>query len=292
MTRSPSCAAGRDRAGTPYYAYALDSEGRLRGVVSVRQLFAAPSEKTVADVMTKSVVRVSERTDQEDVARLLARHNLVALRRCWNAAGLPRIQPPRDLDEDCRFPLDFVWLDEQLRVAEVLENAPPCHEATCAVYWASREASCVLELNAGTARQQGLVEGRDTPGHQALRVPPGSVRCWNARGTNRTETKAERRRRDTEPEVAGPAAKTTLTVTEVQRFLGKSKRSFYQLRCDTKQEFSAPFLLHGRDHWLMADVLDWIASRRRRDAIPGRTALACDERKDADPPARDRRRRR
>ena len=67
--------------------------------------------------------------------------------------------------------------------------------------------------------------------------------------------------------------KITLSVTDIQLFLGKSKRAFYLLRRDPKAQFPAPFVVQGRDHWLMRDLLDWIESRRRRDAIPGRTAL-------------------
>ena len=71
---------------------------------------------------------------------------------------------------------------------------------------------------------------------------------------------------------ADPASKTTLTVGDVQRFLGKSKRAFYLLRCDPTQGFPAPFVIQGRDHWLMRDLLGWIEARRRNDAIPGRAA--------------------
>jgi magnesium transporter len=68
-----------ERVGTPYYAYVLDSDRRLLGVISVRELLSARAEKTVAEVMTTDVVRVEERMDQEDVGRLLARHHLAAL---------------------------------------------------------------------------------------------------------------------------------------------------------------------------------------------------------------------
>lgn len=68
-----------ERVGTWYYAYVLDAQHRLIGVISVRDLFAAPADKTVADVMTTDVVRVSEHTDQEEVGRLLAQHDLVAI---------------------------------------------------------------------------------------------------------------------------------------------------------------------------------------------------------------------
>jgi len=50
---------------------------------------------------------------------------------------------------------------------------------------------------------------------------------------------------------------------DVQRFLGKSKRAFHLLRRDPMEESPTPFLIRGRDHWLMHDLL----------TIPGRTAL-------------------
>ncbi len=68
-----------ERVGTLYYAYVLDAQHRLIGVISVRELLAAPADRTVAEVMRTDVVQVSEHTDQEDVARLLARHDLVAI---------------------------------------------------------------------------------------------------------------------------------------------------------------------------------------------------------------------
>ncbi len=74
------------------------------------------------------------------------------------------------------------------------------------------------------------------------------------------------------------SAKITLTVTDVQRFLGKSKRAFYLLRRDPRHEFPTPFVIQGRDHWLMRDLLEWIESRRRPDAVPGRTGLSREDR--------------
>ena len=88
--------------------------------------------------------------------------------------------------------------------------------------------------------------------------------------TQGTTTQARVRSRAPRTRV-DPASKTTLTVGDVQRFLGKSKRSFYLLRRDPHEEFPPPFVIQGRDHWLMRDLLEWIEKRRRRDAVPGRT---------------------
>src|SRR5207253_4479324 len=46
----------RERLETIYYMYVLDAEQRLLGVVSFRDLFAAPPEKKVRDIMHTEVV--------------------------------------------------------------------------------------------------------------------------------------------------------------------------------------------------------------------------------------------
>jgi magnesium transporter len=57
----------------------LDAQQRLEGVVSFRDLFAAPGDRTVRSVMNADVVAVPEEMDQEAVARLFAEHDLLAL---------------------------------------------------------------------------------------------------------------------------------------------------------------------------------------------------------------------
>ena len=61
------------------YAYVLDREGLLLGVVSFRELFAAPPDRLVSDIMETEPVTVAEETDQEAVARLLVDSGLLAL---------------------------------------------------------------------------------------------------------------------------------------------------------------------------------------------------------------------
>lgn len=62
-----------------YYAYVLDPERKLLGVVSLRDLFRAPPEQCVHDVMQTNVITVPEDMNQEDVSRLFARNKLVAI---------------------------------------------------------------------------------------------------------------------------------------------------------------------------------------------------------------------
>ena len=69
----------REHLETIYYVYVLDAQQRLLGVVSFRELFAAPPEKTVRDVMRIGLVKVTEEMDQEMVGHLFAQHDLVAI---------------------------------------------------------------------------------------------------------------------------------------------------------------------------------------------------------------------
>ena len=62
-----------------HYVYVLSSNNVLMGVVSLRQLFIAPAEKRVSDVMNENLVIVPEEMDQESVSRLFRQHRFVAL---------------------------------------------------------------------------------------------------------------------------------------------------------------------------------------------------------------------
>ncbi len=66
-------------AETVYYVYVVDSEGRLRGVVSLRDLIVARPETRIAAVMTTRVISVQAEDDQETVARLFEKYGLLAL---------------------------------------------------------------------------------------------------------------------------------------------------------------------------------------------------------------------
>jgi magnesium transporter len=64
---------------TIYYTYVLEADHRLVGVVSFRELFAAPGSRLVREVMLTEYVTVPEEMDQEDVARLFAEYDVLAL---------------------------------------------------------------------------------------------------------------------------------------------------------------------------------------------------------------------
>ena len=69
----------RDEIETIYYAYVLDIEQRLLGVVSFRDLFAADPKKIVAEIMETDVVRVTDEMDQEAVSRVFAEHDMTVI---------------------------------------------------------------------------------------------------------------------------------------------------------------------------------------------------------------------
>lgn len=69
----------REDIETIYYAYVLDADQRILGVVSFRELFAARGGQAVRDIMRTDVLTVPEDMDQESVSRLFARHDLTAI---------------------------------------------------------------------------------------------------------------------------------------------------------------------------------------------------------------------
>ncbi|HMA81379.1 MAG TPA: AAA-associated domain-containing protein [Candidatus Binatia bacterium] len=66
----------RDRAQTVYYAYVIDSNERLLGTVTFRDLLITPGDKTVQDVMRTDVITAPEQSDRETLSQLFKRHNL------------------------------------------------------------------------------------------------------------------------------------------------------------------------------------------------------------------------
>ena len=64
---------------TIYYVYVLDGAQRLSGVLSFRELFSARGDRTVREVMNTDFIAVPDELDQEEVARIFADYDVVAL---------------------------------------------------------------------------------------------------------------------------------------------------------------------------------------------------------------------
>lgn len=68
-----------ERVESIYYAYVLDQQSHLLGVVSFRQLIMARGSAKVSEVMTTDLVTVPDEMDQEAVSRLFAQHSFLSL---------------------------------------------------------------------------------------------------------------------------------------------------------------------------------------------------------------------
>jgi magnesium transporter len=62
-----------------FYVYVVDENDRLGGILSMRQLLTAKPDRKLKDIMLTNVLTVSPETDQEEVARIASRYDLLAL---------------------------------------------------------------------------------------------------------------------------------------------------------------------------------------------------------------------
>lgn len=62
-----------------FYIYALDERGALVGVLDLRQLLRAPASDRIGDIMIDQVLHVPPDMDQEQVAHLFSRYDLLML---------------------------------------------------------------------------------------------------------------------------------------------------------------------------------------------------------------------
>jgi magnesium transporter len=62
-----------------FYLYVVDEYGKLTGVISLRQLVVVPPEKMLKDFMTSDVFSVQTDMDQEEVAKIVARYDILAV---------------------------------------------------------------------------------------------------------------------------------------------------------------------------------------------------------------------
>ncbi len=66
-------------AETIYYVYVIDGMNHLVGILSLRELIVAGPETLVGDIMHQTVTSVNVRDDQEEVADIMTKYDLLAL---------------------------------------------------------------------------------------------------------------------------------------------------------------------------------------------------------------------
>ncbi|MBU2647569.1 magnesium transporter [bacterium] len=63
----------------PFYIYVVDENSKLLGVISLRQLVVEKPDTQLRDFMTTDIFSVRTDTDQEEVARIVARYDILAV---------------------------------------------------------------------------------------------------------------------------------------------------------------------------------------------------------------------
>ena len=69
----------QEEAEMVFYLYTLDNDGRLTGVISLRELVTTPGDTMLKDIMSKLIHVVRPETDQEEVARIVSQYNFLAV---------------------------------------------------------------------------------------------------------------------------------------------------------------------------------------------------------------------
>ncbi len=64
---------------TIYYVYVISKDGKLTGVISLRDILLTDTDKKISEVMHTPVITVDILEDQEEVAQKIAKYNLLAL---------------------------------------------------------------------------------------------------------------------------------------------------------------------------------------------------------------------
>ena len=64
---------------TVYYAYMLDQEDHLEGVVSLKDLLVNPSDSPITDIMVDNVKSVKIDAEPEEIYQILTKYNLIAV---------------------------------------------------------------------------------------------------------------------------------------------------------------------------------------------------------------------
>jgi magnesium transporter len=63
----------------PFYLYVVDEYDKLVGVISLRQLVVVPAETQLKEFMTTDIFSVRTEVDQEEVAKIVARYDILAV---------------------------------------------------------------------------------------------------------------------------------------------------------------------------------------------------------------------
>ncbi len=131
-----------------FYIYALDERGALVGVLDLRQLLRAPASARVSDIMIDQVLHVPPDMDQEQVAHLFSRYDLLMLP--VTEPGTNKLLGVITVD-DVMDVIEYEGTEDAMRTAgsdaEELERRSPTRIALLRLPWIM--ATMFIELLAG-----------------------------------------------------------------------------------------------------------------------------------------------
>ena len=118
----------RPAADRAYYLYVIDSDGRLQGTVSIRDLLVSAPRTTLGEITQRDVHAVGTNTDQEEAARTLQRYNLLAVPVVDDEGRLEGVLTADDLidvlqEEATEDMYRMVGLDEEESVASPIRES-------------------------------------------------------------------------------------------------------------------------------------------------------------------------
>ncbi|HEX9880334.1 MAG TPA: magnesium transporter [Candidatus Binatia bacterium] len=90
----------RGELETFFYLYVIDKDGRLCGVVPIRNLVIAPPYRTLKEMMIADPVHAEVSMDQEEAARLVSKYDLLALPivdQEWRLVGIVTVDDVIDI---------------------------------------------------------------------------------------------------------------------------------------------------------------------------------------------------
>lgn len=61
--------------------------------------------------------------------------------------------------KNMKFPIDIIWVDENMSIVHIKHNVPPCKEEDCPTYPPSKPAKYVLEVKANFTEQNNIKIG-------------------------------------------------------------------------------------------------------------------------------------
>jgi uncharacterized membrane protein (UPF0127 family) len=71
----------------------------------------------------------------------------------------PELGQPKFWMKNTKIPLDILFINDEDIIVYMVKNAQPCGKNDCPIYKTTRDASKVLEINAGVSKTHGIHVG-------------------------------------------------------------------------------------------------------------------------------------